>query len=108
MNASEPLPILREWERVAKAIRKQTRAITAKTSPIRVELESPLLDAIWAMDSAYSEAVEIRITGASFGWLEWYAVENDFGRKAMEAGPSEAMRPIRTLRDLAWLLKVAA
>ena len=108
MTASEPLPILREWERVAKAIRKQTRAITAKTSPIRVELESPLLDAIWAMDSAHSEAVEIRITGASFGWLEWYAVENDFGRKAMEAGLSEAMRPIRTLRDLAWLLESEA
>ena len=108
MNASESLPILREWERVAKAIRKQTRAITAKTSPIRVELESPLLDAIWAMVSAYSEAVEIRIAGVSFGWLEWYAVENDFGRKAMEAGLSETMRPIRTLRDLAWILEASA
>ena len=60
------------------------------------------------MDSAYSEAVEIRIAGVSFGWLEWYAIENDFGRKAMEAGPSASMRPIRTLRDLAWLLEAAA
>ena len=108
MTASESLPILREWERVAKALRKQIRALTAKTSPIRVEPESPLLEAIWAMESAYSEAVEVRIAGVSFGWLEWYAVENDFGRKAFEAGPSASMRPIRTLRDLAWLLEVAA
>ena len=108
MNASESLPILREWERVAKALRKQIRALTAKTSPIRVEPESPLLDAIFAMDSAYSDSVEIRITGESFKWLEWYANENDFGRKALEAGPPASMRPIRTLRDLAWLLEVAA
>ena len=108
MNATESIKILREWERIAKALRKQIRAITAKTSPIRVELESPLLDAIWAVDFAYSESVEIRIAGMSFGWIEWYAQENDFGRKKMEAGPAASMRPIRNLRDLAWLLEVTA
>lgn len=36
------------------------------------------------------------------------ALENDMGRKGMEAGPAGQLREIRTIGDLLWVMEVEA
>lgn len=65
--------------------------------------ESRICEAVWGLQSALTQAVAAHI-GATTEWLDWYAYENDFGREALEAGPEDAMRPIRSIRDLVWVM----
>lgn len=65
--------------------------------------ESRICQAVWGLQSALTKAVAAHI-GATADWLSWYACENDFGRKAMEAGPADSMRQIRSIEDLVWVM----
>lgn len=67
--------------------------------------ESPLVLSIANMQMAYTKAVAA-LVGDKAEWLEWYWLENGMGAKCGEAGPSDDMRPIVTIDDLAWLLGI--
>ena len=59
------------------------------------------------LQCAYTRAVAM-LVGDLDGHLMWHATENDFGRKAREAGTLKDVRPIAGLDDLIWLLEVTA
>lgn len=104
MTNSEKLAILREWE---VQIETADNLIDPITEVLGLSVESPIHTAVWGLQNAYTKAVG-KLVGDQAAWLDWYANENDFGRKHMEAGPKGATRHISTLADLVWVIEVTA
>lgn len=75
----------------------------------RVEPEGPLFTLLCEQQGEYTKAVAELVGDTTFGWLEWYAYENDYGRKGHPAAARECdkLRPIRTVAQLARLIEVA-
>ena len=65
--------------------------------------DCPLFEVSWKTFDAYMESVAREI-GDECDSLAWFVMENDCGRKAMKAGLPNAMRPIRTAKDLVALI----
>lgn len=74
---------------------------------LRLDGGDPVCDTVWRLQSALTAAYS-HLVGDVDGWLSWFACENDFGRRGMEAGPKDGLRPIRGVPDLLWLLEVCA
>lgn len=74
--------------------------------PLMLSPESPLYSTIWALQGALTRAVAKNV-GDAFRWLDWFASENNMGKRAMEAcpGTGKPTRKIKTLKDLAWLIE---
>lgn len=104
MTHQEKIAILQEWAVQTEAA---NRLIEPVTQVLGLSVESPIHQAVWALQDAYEKAVG-RLVGDGCEWLGWYAHEDDFGRKAMEAGPKETMRPIANIEDLIWVIEVSA
>lgn len=104
MTKTEKLAILREW-----AVQMETAdlLIDPIADALKLTPESPIHAAICGLQAAYTKAVG-KLVGDKADWLDWYATENDFGRKALDAGPNGATRPISTLADLIWVMEVSA
>ncbi len=104
MTKTEKLAILREW-----AVRLETAnlLIDPIADALKLTPESPIHTAIWGLQTVYTKAVG-KLVGDKADWLDWYASENDFGRKHMEAGPTGSTRPISALDDLVWVMEVTA
>lgn len=104
MTKTEKLAILREW-----AVQMETAdlLIDPIADALKLTPESPIHAAIWGLQTAYTKAVG-KLVGDKADWLDWYASENDFGRKHMDAGPAGSTRPISTLDDLVWVMEVEA
>jgi hypothetical protein len=73
---------------------------------LNVNPESELLQAVWDLQAAYTKEIEDSFGLGSNGWLEWYAHENGYGAKGLEAGKGENLRPIQTLEDLLWVINL--
>ena len=43
--------------------------------------------------------------GDNSEWLEWMIHENDCGRRGHEAGRQDAMKPIRTAKDILYIIE---
>lgn len=71
---------------------------------LRLTGEDPVCDTIWRLQTALTNAYKLAL-GDELDTLNWFAYENDLGRKGMEAGPTGALRPIRTAHDLLWLME---
>ena len=69
--------------------------------------EDPITNTVWQLQTDLTRAYA-EILDDAFESLSWYASENDMGRKGMEAGLSDTLRPIRTAEDLLWLIEVTA
>ena len=69
--------------------------------------EDPITNTVWQLQTDLTRAYAALI-GDAFESMSWYASENDMGRKGMEAGLSDTLRPIRTAEDLLWLIEVTA
>ena len=74
---------------------------------LRLDGGDPVCDTVWRLQSALTAAYA-HLVGDADGWLSWFACENDFGRRGMEAGLRDELRPIRGVPDLLWLLEVTA
>lgn len=74
---------------------------------LRLDGGDPVCDTVWRLQSALTAAYS-HLVGDVDGWLSWFACENDFGRRGMEAGLKGSVRPIRGVPDLLWLLEVCA
>lgn len=101
MTKMEKLDLLREW-----SVKMETADILIDpvTKCLGLSVESPIHQAVWTLKDAYTKAVG-KLVGDDGDWLDWYADENDFGRKKMEAGPIGDMRPIKDLDDLLWVME---
>lgn len=104
MTNIEKLALLREW-----SVKMETAdlLIDPVTACLGLSAESPIHQAVWTLQDAYTNAVG-KLVGDEGRWLNWFAYENDFGRKAMEAGVKGDMRPIKDLDDLLWVMGVEA
>lgn len=98
--SGDKLKALRVWEQVTKAVDKQLSDLEMLFG----FTESPFLDAIFRMQSEYTESVAKNV-GDTSDWLNWYQAENDMGAKGYDAGFGEDMREIKTLEDLLWLIE---
>ena len=104
MTQDEKIALLAEWQ---ASIEASNRRIKPIAEALGLAVESPIHQAVWGLQNAYTKAVG-RLVGDGGDWLGWYASENDFGRKHMEAGPNAATRHISTLADLVWVMGVEA
>lgn len=64
-----------------------------------LDIEGPLHSAIWITFG------NMLTHSDPHDWITWFIYENDCGKKALSAcGPGQALRPIRTPRQLARLI----
>lgn len=94
---------LHAWQHaIEQADQRMQPAIEALSLPP----ESPVWLAVQDLQTALT-VITAAYVGDRDGWLDWFWTENDMGRKGAEAGPTDDMRPIKTLADLRWLLEPA-
>lgn len=101
MTKTEKLALLREW---SMQIETSDLLIDPVTECLGLSVESPIHQAVWTLQDAYTKAVG-KLVGDHAEWLSWYAHENDFGRKKREAGVNGDDRPIKSLEDLIWVIE---
>lgn len=100
MTQEQKLAALTRWQ---QAMEKADSTIDPVISLLQLQPESPICDVVWRLQSALTAATA-DLVGDQAEWLSWYAMENDMGRKGLEAGWMGAEREIRTLEDLMWLI----
>lgn len=101
MNRKDKLAMLNEWQRKCQTLEIQQAALV---KALHVDPGAPLLEAGYDVVNAYTRAMSALI-GDTAEWLEWFAMENSYGRKGHEAGFEGRMRPIRTLSNLLDLIE---
>lgn len=92
---------LQTWESTWKELLKQCDALSCLTG---AEFAGPLFDAIFKLASEYTKAVA-EIVGDDDEWMEWYEMDNEFGRRGFEAGRNGELRKISCVEDLLWLIR---
>ena len=97
------LQALQRWQNKMMAVDQQ---INALVDLLNINPESELLFVVWDLQAAYTKEIEASFGLGSNGWLEWYAHENGYGAKGLEAGKGENLRPIQTLEDLLWVINL--
>lgn len=105
MTHAEKIAILRKW----KAAHDRNEAVMDHLEPLfgRAYFEGDLGKSVWSHFDLTTELVALAL-GDKHGWCSWYAFENNFGRKAMEAGPTDDMRPITSFSRLLWVIGATA
>lgn len=90
---------LEAWAAILAEFDRQMDALYALTT---AQPDSPLLDAIYRTEEAYTRAVAEQV-GDTEGWLAWFRYECDMGRKPLEARRDEKARfaKVRTVKQLA-------
>lgn len=102
MTRAEKLQTLHAWQHRVTTCRE---AIAPAIDIMGLDERCPLLEQIWLLETTLTAAIA-QIVGDEAEWLDWYAHENAFGAKGMDAGPKDAMRPIKTPEDLLWLIEI--
>lgn len=100
MTPEQKLAALTRWQ---QAMEQADAAINPVVELLQLQPESPVCGAVWKLQRLLTD-MTAELVGDQADWLDWYAYENDMGRKGMEAGWSGFEREIRTLDDLLWLL----
>jgi hypothetical protein len=101
MTTDHKVAILCAWVAHIQAMDHQRDALEAVVGSFP---ESPLNEAIGALQSGYTRAVA-KLVGDAAEWLDWYRFDNQMGAAGMEAGPVHKARPIKTVEDLVWCLE---
>jgi hypothetical protein len=104
MTKDEKLALLAEWK---EQIERSDAGMRPLTEALGSSGESKPELAMWRLQYAYTQAVAM-VVGDQDGHLMWYSLENDFGRKKLQAGTVKEMRAIASFDDLIWLLEVTA
>lgn len=90
------LKLLQEWQ---TTIRDSDKALAALDKAIGVN-DGPLKTSIWTMQATYTRAISL-IIGDEFEWLEWFAIDNEMGKRGLAAGATgKPAKPIKTLAQL--------
>ena len=62
--------------------------------------ESPLYEAMYSGIEFAMNLIANKYGDSANEWISWYIYENDWGKKKMEAGKTDNMKPIISLKDL--------
>jgi hypothetical protein len=100
MTRAEKLEALQAWQ---QAIQESNEFLSVIDKAMGLSVESPIRAAVWSLQHALRAATS-RVVGDEWEWLDWYALENDFGNRGLEAGAKGALKPIRSLDDLLSLI----
>ena len=103
MTKIEIVKLLTPWEETYKKLDKHFEDLQKVLG--EGVIESPIFEASWECFELLTAALE-RELGDSSSTLSWFAFENEMGKRKHVAGLEGRMRPIRSLKDLAWLLRV--
>lgn len=90
------IQLLKTWETHYNAINDKERAFMDGAG-MREPL--PLMEAYWQLFDEYTKFVAEKV-GDKGEWLSWYCWENDMGKKRMDAGYNNKLKPIKNLNDL--------
>jgi hypothetical protein len=101
MTTDQKLKLLAEWQ----ASHDQIEDRFSELGKMFNDVTGPLFDASWSTFQSYTNAVA-ELLGDHFRNLDWYWMENYFGRKGMEAGVKGDMRKITDFESLLWLIEV--
>ena len=104
MTKDEKLALLAEWQ---TQIERSDAGMRPLAEALGSSGESKPELAVYWLQEAYTRAVAV-LVGDQDGSLSWYATENDFGCKALQAGTVKEMRAIASFEDLLWLIEVTA
>lgn len=101
MNKNEVLVELTKWQDTQKALDAQLDLLYDLMGNSG---ESPLMEAIYNIAGAHTDAVAALI-GDESKWLYWWKYECRFGEKLMSAAKAGGkFRPVKTLKQLAWMI----
>ncbi|MCK9622181.1 MAG: hypothetical protein M0R47_16795 [Methylobacter sp.] len=101
MTKSEKLQMLEAW----KAAHDDIESKFDELGKLFNDITRPLFDAAWRTFSNYTKLVSAQL-GDEFESLEWYWMENQFGKREFEAGADGEKRSICDFEDLLWLIEV--
>lgn len=92
-------------EKWAATLAEFDRKMDAFCALTRAETNSPLMDSLHRMESAYTDAVAEQV-GDADGWLTWFRWECDMGLRPMAANArlGTPMVKVRTVKQLARLV----
>lgn len=101
-NSIETEYLIREWADEYRRIEKL--ADDAKRI-LGSDPESPFLKQIYATFFKYTDVLSLHI-GDDWEWMSWFALENELGRKKLEAKAPDwkDLRPISNAKTLAKLI----
>lgn len=97
----ELVALLTPWEKVYHDLDKNFEDLQKVLGSGVVD--SPMFDAAWRCFGLLTDSLAREI-GDTKETLDWYAHENEMGKRKHVAGLEGRLRPIRSLKDLAWLL----
>lgn len=101
MTRHDKMQALQDW---MIAIENAESLIAPVRDVLMLAPESPVNEALDGVISALTESTS-KLVNDKVGWLEWYATENDFGRKGHSAGYMGHEKPIKSLEDLMDLIE---
>ena len=97
------LALLGDWKKHHDAVEKLMQGI--ETS-IGLDIDGPLFETVWRLFDAYTCALAVEV-GDMGEWMPWYQGENDMGAGKRHAGYDDKTKPIKTLKDLCWLIEIS-
>ena len=100
MDKKQAMGLLEQWQ---KSYMDLTELMDAVDVIFGSSPESEFSNTIWQGFDRHTLALAAAL-GDSFGWLSWYAHENDFGARGFEASPPGGKK--RKVKTLAQLLKI--
>lgn len=100
MEIEETKKVLEKW---ASTISDMDKSCNALISSVGLNPDAPLIYAIETIQGEYTKAIA-NIVNDKTDLLCWYWLENDMGKKCMQAGLGEDLRAICNINDLTNLL----
>jgi len=96
------LQLLDEWRRIIV----ESDALLHALSKVVGAHDCPLRDNIYTIQCAYTRTLA-PLVGDEHGWLEWYAFDNEMGKRGLTARPKagKALRRIITTKQLLDLIE---
>jgi len=101
MTRDEKMQVLKDWQ---FSIQDSNELIAPVREVLIIRPESPINEAVNLLGIAFTRAAS-KLVSDKGGWLYWYAMENDFGKKGLSAGFKGHEKPIKTLDDLLDLIE---
>jgi hypothetical protein len=102
IDQASALALLTAWQARHDALQKLMTSITAV---LGLEVESPLLEAMWSTFDDYTKTLAA-LLGDHSDWMGWYQSENEMGAKGMAGGYDGNLTPVTTLGDLLSLIGI--
>ena len=101
MTNGEKIKLLEKWKKVHDRAEEMHSHIEKLFG--RDFFDGELIKRQWEHFNLTTELVAMALGDAN-GLCSWYAHENDFGRKALQAGPTGDLRKIHSFKHLLWLI----